>query len=157
MLPLATCCHADYHLHPVHFTLSKFKYLVAKQHQTRQNTRHSQTSPIFAKDITVGLPQYIVTLWIRDLFLSVQLAMWGQGWRGTAMKVGKKVVGCFAAWMNWRKKKSRVLDKADGSNSESTSQSTNLAPSFHVFFSFLDYNTQKRRWLENESYQSHMY
>ena len=37
MLPLATCCHTHYHLHPSYFVLLKFKDLVAKQHITNRN------------------------------------------------------------------------------------------------------------------------
>ena len=36
MLPLATCCHIHYHLHPFHFVLFKFKQLVVKQHPTNK-------------------------------------------------------------------------------------------------------------------------
>ena len=33
MLPLTTCCHTHYQLHPFHFMLFMFQDLVAKQHQ----------------------------------------------------------------------------------------------------------------------------
>ena len=36
VLPVATCCHIHYHLHPFHSVLFKFKALVSKQHPTNK-------------------------------------------------------------------------------------------------------------------------
>ena len=46
MLPLATCCHIHYYLHPFHLVLLKFKNLAAKQHPDTNGTSYLSNTTV---------------------------------------------------------------------------------------------------------------